>query len=263
MPSLKVYTGPFKGYYYFSPQILKSVQTKQNDFIVILPVNRAVRLFRRKLIDTSPDKVLINPPVFTFNDILLQLYRTIPGAKRVITGEMLHLIVENILDKKISELKYLSSGGSAADSLVKKTTEIITELRRFGYDSTEFENIQISDKSDTPLKYDNFRILLNALDKQFGHHLIDEPFALHTAAKILNENQFQSHFPAVKNIYISGYGLFTPAMFLLIEKLSNWCDVHLKLEHQIDNPDLFAHTQAAMERFTSMNAQIIESENQN
>ncbi|MBN1408889.1 MAG: exodeoxyribonuclease V subunit gamma, partial [Calditrichaceae bacterium] len=105
-----------------------------------------------------------------------------------------------------------------------------------------------------------FKMLLSALDEHFSTHLIDEPFAMHTAAKSLNENQFHFKFPDIKDIYISGYGLFTPAMYLLIEKLSNWCDVHLKLEYSKDNPDLFAHTHAAMERFTSMGAEIIDQE---
>ncbi|MBN1407680.1 MAG: hypothetical protein JW956_07825, partial [Calditrichaceae bacterium] len=108
MPGLKIYAGSFQSYYFFSPQIFKSASAKHNDFLVILPVNRAVRLYKRKLIDVCPDTVIINPPVFTFDDILLQLYRIMPGAKRVISGEMLHLIVEHILDQKINELKYFS-----------------------------------------------------------------------------------------------------------------------------------------------------------
>ena len=112
MPDLKIYTGPLQSYYFFSSQVIESIQNKQNDFLVILPVNRAVRLFKRKLIDSIKDKVLINPPIFTFNDLLIQLYRIMPGAKRIVSGEMLHLIVESIIDDKIDELKYFSSGGS-------------------------------------------------------------------------------------------------------------------------------------------------------
>lgn len=261
MPSLKIFTGPFQSYDFFLPQITKSVQNKQNDYLIILPVNRAVRLFKRKLINASAEKVLFNPPIFTFDNLLLQLYRTMPRAKRVVSAEMLYLIVENILDRKIGELKYFSSGGTAVDSLAKKTTEIVTELRRFGYDRYEFEKLQLAEKNNIPLKYDNFKILLSTLDEQFGNYLIDEPFAMYTVAKLLIENQFQSYFPDVKNIYISGYGLFTPAMFLLIEKISNWYDVHLKLEYRKENPDLFAHTQAAYERFYAMGAQIVEQEN--
>ncbi len=261
MLSLKIYQGPFQSYYFFLPQIIKSVQNKQNDYLIILPVNRAVRLFKRKLINISAEKVLFNPPIFTFDNLLLQLYRTMPGSKRIVSAEMLYLIVENILDQKISELKYFSSGGTAVDSLAKKTTEMIAELRRFGYDRYEFEKLQLTEKNNIPLKYDNFKILLSTLDEQFSNNLIDEPFAMHIAAKLLIQNQFQSYFPDVKNIYISGYGLFTPAMFLLIEKISNWYDVHLKLDYCKENPDLFAHTQAAYERFYAMGAQIVEQEN--
>jgi ATP-dependent helicase/nuclease subunit B len=261
MPSLKIYTGPFQSYYFFSSQIIESVHNKQNDYLVILPVNRAVRLFKRKLINVSAEKVLFNTPVFTFDNLLLQLYKTMPGAKRIVSSEMLYLIVENILDQRIGDLKFFSSGGTAVDSLVKRTTEIITELRRFGYDSHEFEKLQLAEKNNIPLKYDNFKILLSTLDERFGNILIDEPLAIHTAAKLLRENQFQSYFPDVKNIYISGYGLFTPAMYLLIEKFSTWCNVYLKLEYNLDNPDLFAHTQAAYERFYVMGAQIIKHKN--
>ena len=194
MPDLKIYTGPLQSYYFFSAQVIESIQNKQNDFLVILPVNRAVRLFKRKLIDSIKDKVLINPPIFTFNDLLIQLYRIMPGAKRIVSGEMLHLIVDSIIDDKIDELKYFSSGGTTAESLVKKTTDMINELRRFGYDEQKFENLQVTEKNNVPLKYDNFKLLLTALDEQFGDNLIDEPFALHTAATHLTKEHFAAQF---------------------------------------------------------------------
>ena len=78
MSSLKIYTGPFKSYYFFAPQIFESLKKNQNNYLIILPVNRAVRSFKRKMIDAAPDKVVINPQVYTFDDILLQLYKTMP-----------------------------------------------------------------------------------------------------------------------------------------------------------------------------------------
>jgi ATP-dependent helicase/nuclease subunit B len=263
MPGLRVYTGPLKGYYFFSSDILESIQKDRHDYLAILPVNRAVRIFKRMMIDFSDKKVLNNAPVFTFNALLLKLYQSMPGAKRVISPEMFSLIIEEILENRLDDLQYFSSGGSAAGSLIKKTTEMITELRRFGYNSDEFENLQVREKRDFPIKYDNFRTLLSALDIYLKDELIDEPFALHTAAGLITKDQFRIHFPNVTKIYISGYGLFTPAMYTLIEKLGAWYDVHLKLEYQAENLDLFAHTSAAYERFFKMGAEIIKIDSEN
>ena len=55
MPSLKVYTGSYQGYYFFTPQIFETIKNSRNDYLIILPVNRAVRSFKRKMIDAAPD----------------------------------------------------------------------------------------------------------------------------------------------------------------------------------------------------------------
>ena len=97
MPNLLVHTGPLKSYYYFEDEIIQSIQNKQQKFLAILPVNRAVRILKRKLIDASPDQTLMEPHIFTFDELLLRIYRMLPQARRIITNEMLLLLVENIL----------------------------------------------------------------------------------------------------------------------------------------------------------------------
>ena len=262
MTNLNLYTGPLQSYYFFSKQIIESVLNQKNDYLVILPVNRAVRLFKKTLIESSKKKIVIDPSVVTFEELLLQIYRTLPGMKRIITRDMLYLILDDIMTDKLSELQYFSSGGSCAENLIKKTADMIHELRRFGYDAEEFENLQLIEKQTNPLKFENFNSLLSTLDDRLNDQLIDEPFAMHTAAKILTLEQFRSVYPDIENVYISGYGLFTPAMYLAIEKFSSWFNVHLKLEYCPGNPELFLHTHPAMERFSAMGARIISQKMQ-
>jgi len=257
MPNLLVHTGPLKSYYYFEDEIIQSIQNIQQNFLAILPVNRAVRIFKRKLIDASPAQTLMDPFVFTFDELLLKIYRMLPKAKRIITNEMLLLLVENILSENQNELVHLKTGGDVTTGLIKKTVDVISELRRFGYDGREFELVESPDKIDSPLKFSDFEIILNSLDQKLGSNLIDEPFAQHTASKMLTQEHFVSLFPEVDKLYINGYGLFTPAMYQFIEKVSQWIQVKIKLEYNETNPTLFSHTASAFDRFRQMGAEIV------
>ncbi len=256
--NLTIETGALHRYYYFEDQILDEVRRGQSGYLYILPVRRAVRLFKRKLIDAAPARVLIDPPVFTFNDLLLQIYQQTPAARRVLSGDVLPFLIEDILLSHSDKLDYLTSGATVNKGLVKKTTEMLTELRRFGYHYQRFAELTIDEKAARRQKYHNFEILLNELEKRLGDKQIDEPFALCSAAQMADESLFKKIFPEVNKIYISGYGLFTPAMFEFIEKAAGWLPVKIKIEYEKQNDALFRHTAAAIERFEKMGAKFAQ-----
>ena len=251
MKNLHLYCASPKQFYFFEQRLLN----RTNDYIAVLPVNRAVRILKQRLLEASVSGALLDPNIFTFDRLLLKLYAAQTGAKRVLSAGMLQILIESLLEKTTGSLPYFLKNKQITSGLVRKVSEAVSELRRFGYDSAGFSQIKIDEKNTQPLKYSDFEVLLKALDDALGAQLIDEPFAKHTAAARLTEETFRIQFPQVKEIFISGYGLFTPAMFTFIEKLSAWMPLHIKLEYSAENPALFQHTHKAYLRLKTMGAQ--------
>jgi ATP-dependent helicase/DNAse subunit B len=257
MSGLFLHSGPLGRYYYFEEQIAERVRQNRADYLAILPVNRAARLFKRRLLEYAGSRALPDPPVFTFDELLLSLYRFSPEARRVISPDMLQAIIEKILYEHPGEFPYFMPEQRPSGGLVKKVSEMIGELRRFGYDARVFREKPASEKEANPLKYTDFLNLLELLDRQLGKQLIDETFARHCAAEQFTLELLRKILPQTQTVFISGYGLFTPAMHLFIDKARQVLDVHIKLEYLAENSSLFAHTAEAYQRFSAMPAQLI------
>lgn len=260
MSALSIHTGSLGRYYYFNKEIEEYVRQGREGYLAILPVNRAVRLFKRQLLEIAPQQTLIDPPVFTFDDLLLRIYRHLPDAKRVIGADMLLFIIEQILTEGANDFLYLMPEHKPSPGLIKKTANVVAELRRFGYSAQKLRGEPIKEKQDNPRKYHDFELLLKRLQDYLGRQLIDDAFARHSAAEILTEERFRSLFPQTEKIFISGYGLFTPAMNLFIEKVSQWTQIHVKIGFVAENSELFEHTAEAVNRFRKMGGQIIAEE---
>ncbi len=260
MPNLFIYTKPSKDFYFFRPQIAAQIN-KRNSFIYLLPVNRAVRYFKQQMVEMAQDKIIDSPPVFTFDDLLTNIYCSLPGAKRIIDSSHLLLILRSILQEHAAEFSYLVKETSVTGGLVKKIADILSELRRFGYSCNSFAEVDIAEKENNPLKFSDFELLLNHLESCLAEKLIDGPYAEHQAAHHFTEQQFRMLFPGLQDIYISGYGLFTPAMFTFIERAKSFVNIHVKLDYNSQNKDLFRHVQPAAARFQRIGAAFTENEN--
>ncbi len=259
MKSIKLFTGPFESLYYFSTRVETLVKAGKYNFLVFLPVNRAVRYYKKRLVDTAPNRAMIDPPVFTFDEALTRLYRRLPHSKKIIDSDMFLMMIEDILNQHGSDFRFFTAGTAVSSGLIRKTGDMIKELRRFGYNGTAFSKLAIPERDYDELKFRDFERLLKMLDERLGERYIDEPFARHQAALHFSEEIFRSVFPGTEHIFISGYGLFTPAMFLFIEKVSRWAEVNIKLEYDKANPALFRHTIQAAKRIMAMNAQVQKS----
>lgn len=251
MGDLILHCAPAQPYYYFEKQYLKNTSGS----MYLLPVNRAVRIFRQGLIERSGEGALIAPAVFTFDQLLLELYKALPGSGRIISAASVQVILEQVLEKNRTALTYFKSpSATPSPGLVQKIGDILSELRRFGYNYEAFSKLSLEDKIRQPQKYNDFEQLLKSLDSILQDRLIDEPFARHLASEQITKKQFQHLFPEVQKIFITGYGLFSPAMFRFIQRASDWCQVHIRLEYDARNPDLFKHTQPAYQRLMAMGA---------
>ena len=198
-----------------------------------------MRYFRQQLIDVSAGQILADPGVFSFDELLSRIYSSLPGARRILNNDHLLLLLRALLKDHGERFPYLLKNASLTLGLVKKIADLLSELRRFGYNRKSFADIDLEEREKNPLKFADIENLLLLLEKHLGKNLIDEPYARHEAARNLTEARFRELFPRVRRLYISGYGLFTPAMFLFIEKAKTFLDVHIKLDYNKENPDLF------------------------
>jgi len=258
MPNLKLFCGPKPDYYFFKKEIIKSVESGKLNWLTILPVNRAVPVFSRELIEHTPNKIIVSPPVFTFNNLLLDLYKQTPFGKTVISNDLMSFLIEEILKKLSKQFSFLPKTSTPPARLIQKVTKMISELRRFGYSANELSAKDSDELEIEDGKFSDFVLILQELEKTLGDRYVDNPQAIHQAAINLDKDAFFNLFPKVENVFISGYGLFTPAMFSFIEKVSQWISVSVKLEYLKGNPALFEHTKPAFERFQNIGAEIIE-----
>ncbi len=250
---LKLYGASGRKYYFFEDEIIKKVQNGSADYMALLPVNRAVRLLKRRLIDGAPGKTIIDANIFTFNELLLKLYNRQPVSKRVIQTETQRLFISTILKKHKDEFNFFPVKPSIPESSVVKIADIVAELRRFGYSAERFKKIKL----DASSKKNDFYLLLKYLEEMLYPSLIDEPFALFKAAANLNNTAFFNLFPLVKDVYISGYELFTPAMIRFVQSAKEWLNIHLKFTYNATNEAAFRHVKEAWDKFSSSADEII------
>ncbi|KAA3614952.1 MAG: hypothetical protein D8M58_10895 [Calditrichaeota bacterium] len=263
MQNIKLFCGSNPDYYYFQNEIIKRVESGRDNWLAVLPVNRAVRIFSRKVIEYAPNQITAAAPVFAFDTILLDLYKQTPFSKTVVSKDLMGFLIEEILKKLSGQFSFLPKTTSPPNRLIQKVTKMISELRRFGYSANELDSKNAEDLEIEIDKLDDFVLILHELEKTLGDRYIDNPQAMHQAALNLDQEAFKNQFPNLENIFISGYGLFTPAMFSFIEKAAAWVSISIKLEYLKGNDALFGHTKPAFDRFQNMGAEIIElSENQ-
>ncbi len=256
MKQLTVFYGAATSYYHFLPEMQKAVQSGKIDFLAIVPVNRAVRKLKRTLVEHSLRQALPDPPVFTFDGLLLELYRALPQARQILSREMLLVLVKEVMNTGDEAFGYFGTEQEPNEGLVHKVAEMLSELRSFGYDSRAFARVEVEERSAYPQKYRAFARLLQLMEERFGPTLIDEPFARAQAAQQLTEELFRKKFPGIRRIFVSGYGLFSPPMFEFIERVSQWVEVTVKLDYLPENERLFGHTQRAFRRFQDMGAHL-------
>ena len=253
MKKIILHCAPPHSYYYFENQLVN----REQQALAILPVNRAVRLLRQRLLDKSESAALAAPHIYTFDQLLLTIYSILPNAGRVLSSGMLEVLIESILEENQAAFNYFKFSNRITAGLVKKIAATINELRRFGYNGSEFAEIKLEEKQKYPLKFSDFELLLQKLDAKLGKDLLDESFAKHKAASEMDEEHFKRLFPSAQEIYINGYGLFTPAMFAFVEKAANWLPVHIKLEYAANNESLFKHIEQSYLKFKAMGAEEV------
>ncbi len=249
-------TGPAGDYYYFQKDITKKIKQSQNplefDFVYFLPVKRAVRSLREKLIAAAPQQVLATPPIFTFYDFMVALYKQLPRAKKVISAAMRLFLIEESVKACAGDLQFFREDSAERRGLIAKIEALISELREYGYDDNSLLR-HVANQGDP--RYQDFAKILAAYQKALTDQLIDEAGAIQEVLQQLetNPNLFKTLCPQIDTIYFSGYGLYSEPMVRFIGLMSRQLNVIVKLDYVHENPAMFAHAQEAYDRLKALN----------
>jgi ATP-dependent helicase/DNAse subunit B len=256
MPELILHTGPQGRYYYFIDQINKLLPEQSNSFLYLLPVNRAVRYLIKKLVSNTTGSILIEPYIFTFNSLTRHIYQYLPRPRKVIPREMRLVLINRILEEQGMALSYFKYPVPALNGFINRIDQMLDEFCEFGYRPGDFSQPPPTCHD----KYKDFGQILSFLHGKYKDQLLDERGVITEVVQALDYNLFNQIFPAVKYIYINGYGIYTPPMIDFIRKVKDWCRVEIKLEYNGQNQELFAHTRPAFEVLQEISARVIREE---
>jgi ATP-dependent helicase/DNAse subunit B len=242
MGHVTLYIDPYASYYYFRDDIL--ARTSES-YVSLLPVNRAVRHFKREIITHSGSKALFDPPVHTFNSFIRLLNKKLPGRKKLITSAMKLVILQDLLNRHETELDglQLASLLQSGSTITLRLEQMLTELTHFGYQLDSFDQ----PPPGAEQKYSDFAGLIKHMSESYGKELVDETSVIVETMAALDSEDLNQVFPGLECLYISGYGIYTPLMLEFISKLKAHVDIHICLTYSDTNQQLFKHTQNAYE----------------
>ncbi len=251
MGKMILHIGPVGPYYFFRDIIRDHLSGDQPAFLYMLPVNRAVRYLKKELISDLAPKTVVDPKIFTFDGLFRFLYQKMPQRK-IIAGRIIRLAILNYLYQMVNkDLEYFRSGRGR---LLIKIDQMLAELLEFGiYDVPDLEP-----PDSCALKYNDFQKIIRVLFDHYGDTLIDEYALPDTVVKNLDEAIIQKYLGERPQIYVNGYGIYTPPMIRLLERLKIWCDIEIKLDFMPGFPNLFRHTRDAYEMLRPLADQELE-----
>jgi ATP-dependent helicase/DNAse subunit B len=255
MGTLKLYIGSRGSYYHFKDKALEHLSGDDAEsFLYILPVNRSVRYLKKKLTAEANRRSIVNPQVHTFRTFVRDIYRHFPDQKKIIPPSIRLLFLQYILNIQEPQLQYFQSQGSFGNSLILKSDQMLEEFFQFGFGPGELKEPPLTAEN----KFNDFSLLINSLFDIYQSNLIDESSLINEALVLINDVILKEIFPKLQVAYISGFGIYSPPMFELVNSLKKICDVQIKLEYSSENEELFKHTSNAYERLSRMSDQIVE-----
>jgi len=249
MGRLCLHTGPQGSYYFFRDHILDHLRRdEEKSFLCILPVNRAVRYFKKQLVLDSQNKALQDPPIFTFRSLFQFIYQNLPDRKKIISQPMRLILLNQVLKEQRDQLFYFRPEWNFGRGLLLKTDLMLNEFFQFGFQAGDFSTPPLSAEK----KYKDFGFLVQAVTKRYKSALIDESSLISVVVSQLTGKILNRLFPDLEHIYISGFGIYSPPMLHFIRFARMQVDIDLKIEFEAGNEHLFRHTVNAFDALSAI-----------
>lgn len=241
MAKIVLTISPETDYYFYRQKVLDFLrEDKIQNFIYLLPVNRAVRYLKKDIIKQFRGKSVRDPYIFTFDSFMQQIYmKAFPKAPKLINSTMQLILLEHVLAKNKIDFSFFTSSQAFRQGMVRKIGQMINEFRQFGF--TPDKIIESAEGA----KYNDFSKIAGLLAAEKGDRFIDENSLVTQVLNNLDRSIFNEIFPKAEKLFISGYGIYTPLMIRAVNLLKNWVDIEIKLEYSAGNQPLFENTSRA------------------
>ena len=254
MGRLCLHTGPQGSYYFFRDEVLEHLRSgEEKSFLYLLPVNRAVRYFKKQLVLEAQNKALQDPNIFTFRSFFQFFYQNLPDRKKMISQPMRLVLLNQVLKEQRDRLSYFQPEWNFGRGLLVKTDLMLDEFFQFGFQADDFSTPPPSAEK----KYKDFGFLIHAVTERYGGKLTDESSLISVVLNRLPGKIFKRLFPDLKQIYISGFGIYSPPMLRFVRFAREHYDINVKIEYEARNEHLFRHTLNAFDALSVMADQTI------
>jgi len=255
MGKLTLHIGSGGSYYHFKDKVKENLSTnKQDSFLYLLPVNRAVRYLKKQLVSEIGQMAVLDPLVFTFRSFIRNLYDHFPEKKKVISPSMRLLLLQHILNTSEDRLNYFPSQETLGNGLILRADRMVEEFFQFGFRPEKFKKLPLAAEK----KFSDFGYLINNIFNLYQDILTDESCLVNEVISLVKGNIIKEYYPSLRKIYISGFGIYSPPMFQFVSHLKSLYDIEIKLEYNSENQELFRNTFDAYEGLSKMSDQIIE-----
>ncbi|MBW2051808.1 MAG: exodeoxyribonuclease V subunit gamma [Deltaproteobacteria bacterium] len=191
---------------YFEPQLM-----------LILPSASAVARERERFLDQSPDKVILNPRIYTFEGLSRRIeFEIIPEAQRL--SELAQdMIIKELLDRD----KYLNDwpGRPSGPGLRRQLLELMNDLKRAGLTPVDF--IDLGTHFETRKTFARLAELYKDYEKVIKKRgLMDRAGMRQAVLKALEQKKQLLILSSVTNIAIRGFSYLNPYQVQLINALT-------------------------------------------
>ncbi len=249
MGNLCLHTGPQGSYYFFRNQIFNHLSSgDEESFLYLLPMNRAVRYFKKEMVEFSPKHAILDLNIFTFRSFLQKIYSNLHQNNKIITPEMRLILLREILKNNHDQMEYFQSQWAIGRGMVIKADQMVDEFFQFGYRPADFN---LPPKS-AEIKYKDFGHLITLLFDHYSDKLIDDSSLINAVITQLDTQVIKKLYPRLQKIYVSGFGIFSPPMIQFIRVMKEICSIEIKLEFDKSNDELFQHSANAYEALVQL-----------
>lgn len=221
-----------------------------SSFIYVVPTKRKVRDLQREFLRHVPGGIAPAFHLFTFETLAAQLFTLCCRPKRIVSGPVQAVIMNEAIRSVEGSLGYFRTHGrsrSLPQGTFQKILNVINDIKEHGvYLSVLYDEIQ-SAESEEHAKLQDIFTIYEAYERLLGDRYIDAAGMMKDVNGIwdpvASREIFTSHIPQCDTIFISGFDEFSDPELTMLYNLSNMekIGVVVSFDYHLENDEVFGH----------------------
>lgn len=216
-------------------------QTRNQDYVYIVPTRRRVREIQRELIQRYAFGTL---PVYTLELFAITLFSQIKIAKKIISPAVQGMIIRKILSDTQPEYFFSEeTSRTVPPGTLKKIVDQISYLKEEGITPEDYNTLIKTAEESERAKLKDFQRIYAEYQNRLGNELVDSAGVIETVNKFLRNgsNEFDRLLNSPLFFFIEGFYSFKKPELELIKNISLNPNAHvaIKLDCIPGNEELF------------------------